>query len=93
MKYGLRFYNREHPHGQDDSFRFTQEGRAINDAKRATRSGEAFKVEIWRVEHDHLNREFRVDTLPIRVYFGAVADGLREHVENVVPRPFSLSRR
>lgn len=92
MKYGLRFYNREHPHGQDDNFRFTQEGRAINDAKRATRSGQAFKVEIWRF-HQFADVEIRYDSLPVRVYFGAVADGLREHVENVVVRPFSVERR
>jgi hypothetical protein len=92
MKFGLTIYNKTHIHGADDDQPFVSEQRAINDARRMTRSGVAFKVEIWRL-NEHDGKYVRIDVAPIRVYFGAVADGLREHVERVVPRPFSVSRR
>jgi hypothetical protein len=85
MKYGLRLYSKEHIRGHDDDFRFVSEQRAINDARRATRNGSAFKVEVWAFS----DTEVLLYNDPIRVYFGAVADGLREHVENVVVRPLS----
>lgn len=87
MRYGLTIYNRENIRGKNDGD-FATEQRAINDARRFTRNGTAFKVEIWRVVDG-----VRIDNAPIRVYFGAVADGLREHVERVVPRTFAVSRR
>lgn len=91
MKFGLTIYNKEHIRGHNDDQPFVSEQRAINDARRMTRSGIAFKVEIWRL--DDSNGNIRIDGAPIRVYFGAVADGFREHVERVVPRAFSVSRR
>ena len=88
MRYRLTIYDKEHVRGKLDDADFATETRAINDAKRFTRNGIAFKVEIWRtIDGD------RIDTLPVRVYFGAVADGLREHVERVDVRPFSVERR
>lgn len=93
MKYGLRFYNKEHIRGQDEAFKFASETRAINDAKRACRNGSAFKVEVWRF-NEFNGHVWQIDATPIRVYFGAVADGLREYVLEVVrPRPFSADRR
>lgn len=89
MKYGLTIYSKEHIRGANDDQPFISEQRAINDARRMARRGVAFKVEIWRLDDNNV----RIDIAPIRVYFGAVADGLREHVERVVPRPFSVSRR
>lgn len=88
MRYRLTIYNREHIHGRIDDTDFSTESRAINEARRFTRNGTAFKVELWRTVENQ-----PVESTPVRVYFGAVADGLREHVERTVPRLFSVERR
>lgn len=88
MRYRLTIFNKTHIRGKIDDTDFATETRAINDARRFTRNGTAFKVEVWRTVENVC-----IDTSPVRVYFGAVADGLREHVERTTARPFSPSRR
>ena len=88
MRYRLTIYNKEHIRGKIDDADFSTESRAINEARRFTRNGSAFKVEIFRTIDGS-----PIESTPVRVYFGAVADGLREHVERTVPRPFSIERR